>query len=237
MSENRRKCERYKISGLESNISDGKSAFLVVVEDISKTGVGVSEIPAGFDETVHKCFATINAPLEDFKLALHPKWVHLTDKGRHKRIGFQIDDPSSEWLDFVDGIMGGSGEERNRGRARHKMAGLMAVVSDGKTTCFGVVEDLSENGLRLTKIPAGFDDSAENCTVVVHSPTGDVKVSLHPCWIQSTNKGMYKTVGFKVHNPPAGWQEMIGQLKGENGKISLLVVEDGENGHEDEEES
>jgi hypothetical protein len=235
MSKDRRKYERYKVSGIESNISDGKSAFLVVVEDVSKTGVGVSEIPAGFDETVHKCFATINAPLEDFRLALHPKWVHLTDEGKHKRIGFQIDDPSPEWLDFVDTVTGDAEDKGGRGRLRHKMAGLMAVVSDGKTSCLGVVEDLSENGLRLTKIPADFDDSSETCTVVVHSPSGDVKVSLHPCWIQSTNRGMYKTMGFKVHNPPAGWQKMIGELKSEEGLLNLLVVGDDEDEQDDEE--
>jgi len=228
MTSERRKSLRFATPDLKSNISDGKSAFFVVVEDVSKTGVGVSQVPEGFDETVHKCFAVINAPLEDFKLALQPRWVHATGKGKYKRIGFQIDDPPDEWLDFVEEIKDGPREKTERSASRHKTLGLMALVSDGKTTYFGVVEDLSASGLRLTQVPADFDDSAATCSAVVHSPTGDVNVSMHPCWIRSTNKGMYKTIGFQIHNPPAGWQGLIEELGSENGQLGFLVLGDEE---------
>jgi hypothetical protein len=226
MSENRRKCERYKTSGLESNISDGKSAFLVVVEDISKTGVGVSEIPADFDDTVHKCLAVINAPLEDFKLDLNPKWVRSAGNGKYKKIGFQINNPSAEWVKFVEQIKGDPDGKTQRTDSRHGTLGLMAFISDGRSTHISIVEEISKNGLRLTKIPTEFDDSADEYKAVVQSPSGDKKVSLHPCWVKSTNKGMYKTVGFKIENPPSGWEDFIKELEKETGNLSFLLLED-----------
>jgi hypothetical protein len=49
MDDDRRKCKRYQVDGLSSNVSDGSSAFLVVVEDLSKNGVGLSQFPTNFD--------------------------------------------------------------------------------------------------------------------------------------------------------------------------------------------
>lgn len=223
MVEDRRKSKRYQTPGLKSNISDGKSAFLVVVEDISTTGVGVSQIPAGFDEKVQKCLATVNAPLKDFKLNLSPRWVDLTNDGKYKRIGFQIDNPPDEWLRFVEGMK--SGESLRKGD-RHKTLALMAMVSDGMSTYIGIVEEISADGLRLTQVPTDFDDSTGKCSAVVQSPTGDLNISMHPCWVKSTNKGMYKTIGFQIQNPPAGWQEFIKKLENESEDLSFLLLGD-----------
>lgn len=228
MVDERRKSKRLKTPGLKSNITDGKTAFFVLVEDISDTGVGVSEIPDGFDETVHKCFAVINAPLKDFKLVLRPRWVYPGKSGKFKKIGFQIENPPADWVHFVESVKKGLRQKQQRSRSRHKTFGLMAVVSDGVSRYFGVVEDMSENGLRLTQVPAEFDDSAETCSAVVHSPTGDVNVSLHPCWIRPTNKGMYKTIGFQIHSPPEGWQELIQELVSEDGQLGFLLIRDEE---------
>lgn len=225
MTEERRKNKRFEAPGLKANLADGTSAFFVVVDDVSKTGMSVSQVPADFDETVHKCFAAIDAPLEDFKLMLQPRWVHSSSKGNYKRIGFHIEDPPAAWLEFVEGFKGNAGEEEHRRDSRYKTLGLMAVISDGKTRHFGVVEDLSASGLRLTQVPADFDESGGTCTAVVNSPTGDVQVSLHPCWIRSAKKGMYKTIGFKIHNPPAGWQDLIKELEQNSGQLGFLVVE------------
>ncbi|GAB4340799.1 MAG: hypothetical protein Kow0089_14740 [Desulfobulbaceae bacterium] len=224
MAEERRKHKRYPTPDLQSNISDGSGSFLVVVEDVSRSGVGMAQVPEGFDETVHKCFAVINAPLKDFKLTLQPRWVHATDEGRCKRIGFQIDEPSAEWLEFLREV-GGREEKGEEERSdRHSLQGLLALISDGEKTYFGVVENLSEKGLRLSNVPADFNDAATSCTVTLQSPTGDVKVSMHPCWIRSTNRGMYKTMGLRIHNPPEGWQELIEELGRDDSSLGLFVV-------------
>lgn len=224
MTEERRNSRRLQPPGLKSNLSDGSSTFFVVVDDVSKTGVGISQVPEGFDETVHRCFAVINGPLEDFTLVLQPRWVDAPSLDTPRRIGFHIDDPPGEWVDFVTSLKGEVGEGTPREAARHKILGLMAVLSDGKTRYFGVVEDLSASGLRLTQIPADFDQTAATSTAVVRCPTGDVRVSLRPCWIRSTNKGMYKTIGFQIHNPPPGWQRLIEELEKSGGQLGFLVM-------------
>lgn len=225
MAEERRKSSRFQSPGLKSNLSDGSSAFVVVIDDVSKTGVSVSQVPEGFDETVGNCFAVINAPLEDFTLVLRPCWIDPGDHGKYKRIGFHIDDPPPEWVDFVEGLnKSNAGKKTQRLSPRHKILGLMAVISDGKTNHFGVVEDLSASGLRLTQVPAGFDESADSCSGVVQSPSGDVHVSLHPCWIRATNRGMYKTIGFRIHNPPPSWRKIIEELEKSGGQLGFLVM-------------
>ena len=235
MAEERRKSSRFQSPGLKSNLSDGSSAFVVVIDDVSKTGVSVSQVPEGFDETVRNCFAVIKAPLEDFTLVLHPRWIIPGDHGKYKRIGFHIDDPPPEWVDFVGGLKKSkAGKEVQRVSPRHKILGLMAVISDGKTEYFGVVEDLSASGLRLTQVPAGFDESADSCAGVVHSPSGDVHVSLHPCWIRATNRGMYRTIGFQINNPPSAWQKIFEELEKSGGQMGFLVMGEDEEGPQED---
>lgn len=234
MTGERRKGGRFPAPGLKSNLSDGSSVHIVPVDDVSQTGVGVSQVPERFDETVRKCFAVINAPLEDFTLILHPRWVRPGDHGKYKRIGFHIDNPPMEWVDFVETLKGEAGKERKRGAIRHKLLGMMAVISDGKKQFFGVVEDLSRHGLRLAQVAANFDEFADNCSAVVQSPTGDVQVSLVLCWFHTTNRGMYKTLGFKIQTPPAGWQQMIEELEKNDGKLDFLIIEENKDLSEDQ---
>jgi len=229
----RRNDKRYPTPDLESNLSDDNGAYIVVVDDVSNSGVGMTKVPEGFDESVQKCLAVVNASMDDFKLVLHPCWIQTTSENNYKKIGFRIEDPSSEWLEFVQGVRKGAEKENLRSGARHTTQGLMALVSDGKMTFFGVVEDLSEKGLRLSQIPKNFDDTVDTCSVVIQSPTGDVKVSMHPCWIRSAKKGMYKTIGFKISNPPAGWQKMIEDMQKENGTLNFLVMSENKAGLED----
>lgn len=226
MTDDRRKSKRYQTPEFKSNLSDGNSAFIVVIEDVSFTGVGVSQVPEGFDETVNQCFAVINAPQKDITLVLRPRWVSSSGKGSYKKIGFQIEDPPPAWVDFVETLKEEIRTKNLRVSRRHKILGLMAVLSNSKSKYLGVVEDLSEKGLCLTQVPADFDESAGSCTAVVNSPTGDVPVSLHPCWIRTTNKGMYKTIGFKIQNPPAGWQGLLDELGQSDGQLGFLVMEE-----------
>jgi hypothetical protein len=230
MTDERRKSRRYQTPEFKSNLSDGNSAFIVVIEDVSLTGVGVSQVPEGFDETVNKCFAVINALQKDFTLVLQPRWVSTNGKGPYKRIGFQIENPPPAWLDFVEALKEEIRKKNLRESRRHRILGLMAVLSNGKSKYLGVVEDLSEKGLCLTQVPADFDESAGSCTAVVNSPTGDVPVSLHPCWIRSTNRGMYKTIGFKIQNPPPGWQGLVEELGQSDGQLGFLVMEEDDEG-------
>jgi len=95
---------RYKTIGLITNISDGTSAFFGVVEDISRNGLRISQVPAGFDDTVDRCFGIVNGPHDDFAIAIQPRWVRQTNKGMYKMIGFKIGGPPEKWTDFVEGL-------------------------------------------------------------------------------------------------------------------------------------
>lgn len=104
MDTNKRSCERHVTMGLMSTVSDGIAAYLGVVEDISASGVCLSQVPAVFDDTVEHCFTVVKGPSRDFKIVLRPCWARATNRGMYKVIGFQIQDPSDSWKQFVEMI-------------------------------------------------------------------------------------------------------------------------------------
>jgi len=101
---NKRSSERHMTMGLMSTVSDGKAAYLGVVEDISATGVCVSQVPAVFDDTAEQCFTVLKGPSRDFKVILHPCWARATNRGMYKVIGFRIEEPSESWERFVEKV-------------------------------------------------------------------------------------------------------------------------------------
>ena len=106
---------------------------------------------------------------------------------------------------------------------RHATLGMMSSVSDGKNAFMGVVEDISATGLRLSQVPSDFDDTVDPCFTVVKVPTRDFKVFLHPCWARSTNRGMYKDIGFLIDDPPISWKSFVEQLTDESNRFHTLV--------------
>ena len=103
----------------------------------------------------------------------------------------------------------GKSDRKNK---RLETLGLMSFISDGKSSVLGIVEDLSATGLRVGQVPLDFDDSVQQCKAVVHSPTGDFNMILMPRWIEETNRGMYKSIGFQITAPPDGWIEFVAEL-------------------------
>lgn len=228
MSEEKRKEKRLHTPDLTSELSDGKSGFFVVVDDVSCNGVGMQNVPDAFDSTVKKCLAAINASSQNFKLTLQPCWTQLSTEGKYKNIGFRIEEPSETWIDFVGSLSREVPDGGKREDIRHTTGGLMALISDGTKTYYGVVDDISHSGLRLTQISQELDESAEKYSVVIQSPTGDVKVSMHPCWMRTSQRGMYRTIGFKVQGPPKGWQKLISEIEKEGSNISLFLLDEEE---------
>ncbi len=92
---------------------------------------------------------------------------------------------------------------------RHPTMALMSNIYDGGDLFLGVVDDISTTGLRVSKIPAHFDDSAGQYATLVNGLAGDVKVTMQPCWVRVTNRGMYKMIGFKVPDPPPEWTKFV----------------------------
>ncbi|GAB4340805.1 MAG: hypothetical protein Kow0089_14750 [Desulfobulbaceae bacterium] len=118
--------------------------------------------------------------------------------------------------------------QENRRNERHKTLGLMSFISDGKSSVLGIIEDLSASGLRVGQIPLDFNEKAGNCKAVIHSPTEDFNVVLQPRWSQESNRGMYKTIGFQIVDPPAGWQRFVSELESGTSEIGFMVLGDEE---------
>ena len=119
-------------------------------------------------------------------------------------------------------------DKNNRGSARHRTLGLMSFISDGKSSVLGVVEDLSASGLRVVQIPRDFDTTVQRCKAVISSPAGDYIVILKPCWVKETNRGMYKTIGFQIVDPPPGWTTFVEELAKGSGELGFLVLDSDE---------
>lgn len=96
-----------------------------------------------------------------------------------------------------------------RNSERHPAMALMSNIYDGRDLFLGIVEDISATGLRVAKIPARFDDSAGQCVTLINGLAGDVKITMQPRWVQATNRGMYKMVGFKIPDPPPEWTDFV----------------------------
>ena len=115
-------------------------------------------------------------------------------------------------------------DKSHRKSARHKTLGLMSFISDGKSSVLGIVEDISASGIRVAQVPNDFDSAVKQCTAVIHGPTGDFNIILKPCWVRETNQGMYKTIGFQIHNPPEEWTVFVEQLEAGSDELGFMIL-------------
>lgn len=102
ISSNCRATDRHQTIGMMSNLFDGKSKVLGVVEDVSLGGLCVSNIPSTFEDKAEVCLSVVNGPHRDFHLSLQPRWVMPTNRGMYKMIGFAILEPPTDWQLFVE---------------------------------------------------------------------------------------------------------------------------------------
>lgn len=113
---------------------------------------------------------------------------------------------------------------------RYMTFGLMAVISDNKSKYYSIVDDLSEQGFQLGQIQRDFDETTEECTALVLAPFDNIAMSAKPRWVKTTNRGMHKTIGFQIDNPPDDWQNFIQKLKTKTSDCSYLLQENKQGG-------
>ncbi|MDD3814572.1 MAG: hypothetical protein PHZ02_07990 [Desulfocapsaceae bacterium] len=101
MHTNRRTSKRHATPGLISSIWNGESACIGTIEDVSTTGLRVSQIPSHFNEQSRKCFMIVHGPLQDFKLMLQSTWKSETKKEKAQMIGFKVVHPTLNWKNFL----------------------------------------------------------------------------------------------------------------------------------------
>ena len=115
-------------------------------------------------------------------------------------------------------------DRNKRSSERHMTMGLMSTVSDGKAAYLGVIEDISDEGVCLSQVPAVFDDTVEQCFTVLKGPSNDFKVVLRPCWARATNRGMYKVIGFQIEDPSESWKEFVERVASESNPFNVMVA-------------
>lgn len=114
-------------------------------------------------------------------------------------------------------------KKNKRSSERHETMGLMSTVSDGKDEVLGVVEDVSEAGFCLSKVPAAFDDTVEHCVTVIKGPIYDLTIRMRPCWARITHGGMYKVIGFQVDKQTTSWKSFIEHITSEKDSNHILL--------------
>ena len=87
------------ITNIEADISDGKGFFSGVVQDISRFGLSISDVPKRLDKSADIYSVILDGPGTHFKLLARPIWED--DDGISKTIGAQIENSPWTWTEFV----------------------------------------------------------------------------------------------------------------------------------------
>lgn len=94
-----RKYPRVDVDSLMADISDGKGFFIGTIDNISRFGLSVSDLPSQLDGDAEILTAIVNGQGENFKMFLKPRW-EVVD-GERKSVGLEIESCSWGWTDFV----------------------------------------------------------------------------------------------------------------------------------------
>ena len=81
---------------MQSTLADGHFFFDGMVENISRSGLKVTGIPAKFDIHTRACTTIVSGRGKNFKLKVKPSWAQ--DNGLYKDVGFQILSSPVDWL-------------------------------------------------------------------------------------------------------------------------------------------
>jgi hypothetical protein len=85
---------------MTATLSDGTFVFEGSVENVSRTGFKMTDIPAKFDAESPQCTAVITHEKQNYKMAIRPTWS--TEAGIYKVVGFEIVSPPAEWIAVLD---------------------------------------------------------------------------------------------------------------------------------------
>ena len=92
---------RHKAIGMMCTLFDSKSVCIGIVEDVSVSGFRAGQVPLEFDDSDEQRTIIIHSLTGDFKIHAIPKWSRVSTYEMYKEIGFLIDDPTQEWVEFT----------------------------------------------------------------------------------------------------------------------------------------
>ncbi len=96
---NQRKHPRITITHIEADISDGRGFYTGTVQDISRFGLSISNLPKRLDKSADIYSVILDGPGTHFKLLARPIWE--VEDGMNKTIGAQIENSPWTWTEYV----------------------------------------------------------------------------------------------------------------------------------------
>lgn len=90
---------RMVVQGITADVSDGRGFYTATLEDISRFGLSLSDLPARVNKNSDKLTVVFAAGGVNYKLVLKLRWEQVN--GLHKTIGGLIDKSPWKWTDYV----------------------------------------------------------------------------------------------------------------------------------------
>lgn len=87
------------VDSLCADVSDGRGFFSGMVTDLSRFGLGVTDLPVKLDHTSQRFSIVISGRGRNFKMLVKPRWVK-TATGC-KCVGVEILNAPWAWTEFV----------------------------------------------------------------------------------------------------------------------------------------
>ncbi len=98
----KRKFPRVPISQVSIDVSDGIGSFPGVVRDVSRFGIGITDLPKRLDTSGKRITIVVMGQGGHFKMRVHPIWS--VPDGLRKNVGVEISNAPWGWTEFVMGF-------------------------------------------------------------------------------------------------------------------------------------
>ncbi|BHH83513.1 PilZ domain-containing protein [Desulforhopalus sp. 52FAK] len=96
---NRRISQRIEVQNVVANLSNAKDSFAATVNDVSRDGILLSDIPISIQDKSEQLSIVVSANNTDYKMVVIPKWINEINS--QKRMGLEIIDAPLDWVLFV----------------------------------------------------------------------------------------------------------------------------------------
>jgi len=96
---NRRLNQRIEVLNVAANLSNGVTFFSGTVNDVSRVGMLLTDMPKELHDCSEKLSIIVSARNIEYKMVVVPKWIN--ENSSEKRMGLEILDAPLDWILFV----------------------------------------------------------------------------------------------------------------------------------------
>lgn len=96
---NRRINQRVEVQNVIANLSSEGKSFAATVNDVSRDGILLSDIPAMTQDSNEQLSIIVSVKNTDYKMIVIPKWIN--ENNSERRMGLEIIDAPLDWILFV----------------------------------------------------------------------------------------------------------------------------------------